>query len=447
MSTRDEVDSLNLPGEKSKALFALREKYVARGLYNVTPLFVEEAKGAIIKDVDGNSLIDFAGAIGVQNVGHCPDQLVDALKEQLDKFIHTCFHVVPYESYIKLAAKLAELTPGDGDKKVMLANSGAEAVENAVKIARRYTKRPGIISFEAGFHGRTLMTMSLTSKVKPYKIGFGPFAPETYQVPYAYCYRCAFGGTYPDCGFQCVENMERFFTSEVAAENVAAVIAEPIQGEGGFIVPPKGYFKAIKEVCAKYDILFIADEIQTGFGRTGRLFAMEHFQVVPDLMTISKSMAAGIPISGVVGKGEIMDAPGPGEIGGTFGGSPLGCVAALQVLDILEKQNLVERAKDIGEIVQQRFKEMQEKYEVIGDVRCLGAMCGIELVKDRVSKEPAKELTSQIVTKCWQNGVVVLSAGLFSNVVRILPPLVASDEELTKGLDIIDKVIGELTRV
>jgi 4-aminobutyrate aminotransferase/(S)-3-amino-2-methylpropionate transaminase len=440
-----ETTLTSLPGKKSVELFALREKYVARGLYNATPLFVDEAKGALIKDVDGNILIDFAGAIGVQNVGHCPEQLVDALKEQLDKFIHTCFHVVPYEQYVRLAEKLTQVTPGKFAKKVMLANSGAEAVENAVKIARKYTKKPGIISFEAAFHGRTLLTMSLTSKVKPYKFGFGPFAPETYKVPYAYCYRCPFDATYPSCGFACVENLERFFISEVPPENIAAIIAEPVQGEGGFIVPPTGYFKALKEVCDKYGILFIADEIQTGFGRTGKLFAIDHFGVEPDLMTISKSMAAGVPVSGVVGKAEIMDAPAPGEIGGTFGGSPLGCVAALEVLDIIEKQNLLHRAQEIGDIIQQRFRDMQDKYAIIGDVRGLGAMCAMELVKNRATKEPVKELTAKFTKKCWESGLVTLSAGLFSNVVRILPSLVITNDQLLGGLDIIDQVIGELT--
>lgn len=430
-----------LPGKKSQELFALREKYVARGPYNITPLFVEEAKGAIVKDVDGNSLIDFAGAIGVQNVGHRHEQVVEALKKQLDKSIHTCFHVMPYESYVELAAKLVEATPGDMPKKVMFANSGAEAVENVVKIARKYTGRPGLISFEFGFHGRTYMALSLTSKVRPYKEGFGPFVPETYKIPYAYCYRCLFGATYPDCDLQCIKHIDRFFISEVAPENVAAIIAEPVQGEGGFIVPPPDFLKGVKEVCEKHDILFIADEIQSGFGRTGKMFAMEHFGVVPDLMTVSKSMAAGMPLSGIVGRAEVMDAPGPGEVGGTLGGSPLSCVAALEVLKIIEKEKLVERAAKIGEVIKNRFQEMQEKYDVIGDVRGLGAMCAMELVKDKTTKEPAKELTGQIVKQCWENGVVVLSAGLYGNVIRILPPLVISDTELNQGLDIMDKVI------
>ncbi|ABR46922.1 4-aminobutyrate aminotransferase [Alkaliphilus metalliredigens QYMF] len=440
------MSGLIKPGAKSQELMALREKYVARGPYNVTPLFAESAKGARLNDVDGNELIDFAGGIGVINVGHCPEKLVNALKDQLDKFIHTCFHVAPYESYIRLAEKLAQLTPGEAPQKVMLANSGAEAVENAVKIARKYTGKQGIISFDSAFHGRTLMTMSLTSKVRPYKHGFGPFAPETYKVPYANCYRCPYNTSYPECGFACVESIEKFFASEVDPDNVAGIIAEPVQGEGGFVIPPMDYFKEIKGLCDKHGILLIADEIQTGFGRTGKLFAMEHFDVKPDLTTMSKSMAAGIPLSGVVGKAEIMDAPGAGEIGGTFAGTPLGCVASLKVLEIIEEENLLERATYIGGMIEKRFEEMKERYDIIGDVRCLGAMCAMELVKDRVTKEPAKEATGQVVTKCWQNGVIALGAGVLGNVVRILPPLVISEEDLHRGLDIMDRVIGEVNK-
>lgn len=434
------------PGVKSQELAALREEYVARGPYNITPFFAESAKGAVVNDVDGNQLIDFAGAIGVLNVGHSPEKVVEALKEQLDRFIHTCFHVVQYDSYVKLAEKLAKATPGDFKKKVMLANSGAEAVENAVKIARKYTKKTGVVAFESGFHGRTLMTMSLTSKVRPYKYGFGPFAPETYKIPYANCYRCVFGTSYPKCGLACVEHMERFFNSEADPDTIAALIGEPVQGEGGFIVPPKDFFKAVKEVCESKDIVFIADEVQTGFGRTGKLFAMEHFGIAPDITTMSKSMAAGVPLSGVVGKAEIMDAPGPGEIGGTFAGSPLGCVAGLKVLEMIEEEDLLARAVYIGGIIKSRFDEMKDKYKIIGDVRSLGAMCALELVKDRDTKIPAKEATGKIVNKCWERGLIALSAGVFGNVIRILPPLVIEENDLRRGLDIMDEVIAEVNR-
>lgn len=435
---------MTVPGPKSSELLALREKYVARGPYNITSVFIEEAKGAIVKDIDGNSYIDFAGAIGVQNVGHSPDEVVEALKAQVEKFIHPCFHVMQYESYVKLAEQLAGVTPGDYDKKTMFVNSGAEAVENAVKISRKYTGRPAIVSFDCGFHGRTLMTMSLTSKVKPYKFGFGPFAPETYKIPYAYCYRCPFGQSYPGCDLQCAKQVERFFLSEVAPETVAAVIAEPVQGEGGFIVPPKEFIPEIKKTCEKYGIVFIADEIQTGFGRTGKLFAMEHYGVAPDLMTMSKSIAAGVPLSAVTGKAEIMDAPGPGEIGGTFAGSPLGCVASLKVLEIIQRDNLAERASVIGEKMLNRFRAMQEKYSIIGDIRGIGAMVSMELVKDRKTKEPAKDETGRIVSLSWKKGAISLSAGIYGNVIRLLPPLVMTDDQLEQGLDILEECFAEV---
>lgn len=428
-----------VPGPKSQELMKLRQKYVSRGPGNVTPIFIEKAKGAVITDVDGNEYIDFAGGIGVINVGHCPDEVVSAVKEQVEKYIHPCFHVNMYEPYIKLAQKLAEITPGDFAKKSMFANSGAEAVENAVKIARKYTKRMGIVSLECAFHGRTLMTMSLTSKVKPYKFGFGPYAPETYKIPSAYCYRCAFNSTYPECGMHCVEHLDRFFTTEYPAEDIAAIIVEPVQGEGGFIVPPKEFIQGVKKVCEEHGILYISDEVQAGFGRTGKMFAIEHFDVEPDLITMSKSLAAGMPLSAVTGKAEIMDAPNPGEIGGTFGGNPLSCVAALEVINKIEKDNLLERSRQIGERMVGRLKEMQEKYPAIGDIRALGAMVGIELVKDPKTKEPDKELTGKLVKACYENGLIALSAGVFGNVLRFLTPLVITDDQLEEGLDILEK--------
>ncbi|KKM10131.1 4-aminobutyrate aminotransferase [Clostridiales bacterium PH28_bin88] len=431
-----------IPGPKSKELLALREKYVSRGPANTVPVFAEEAKGALVRDVDGNVFIDFAAGIGVINVGHSPRELVDAVKEQAERFLHTCFHVVMYEPYIRLAEKLAEITPGDFPKKTLLVNSGAEAVENAVKFARKYTKRTGIVSFECGFHGRTLMAMTLTSKVKPYKFGFGPFAPDVYKVPSAYCYRCAYGLAYPGCGLKCVDNLERFFVSECPAENIAAVIIEPVQGEGGFIVPPPEFLQGVKKICEKYGIVFIADEVQTGFGRTGKFFAVDNFGVIPDLITMSKSLAAGMPLSAVTGRAEIMDAPNPGEVGGTFGGNPVSCAASLKAIELIEREGLSVRANVLGSRMMNRLKEMHEKYPVIGDVRGLGAMVAVELVKDRGTKEPAKEATSQVIAHCWKNGLIALSAGIYSNVVRILVPLVVTDEQLTMGLDILESAIA-----
>ena len=431
-----------VPGPKSQELMKLRQEYVARGPGNVTPIFIEKAKGAVITDVDGNEYVDFAGGIGVVNVGHCPDEVVSAIKEQAEKFIHPCFHINMYEPYIQLAQKLADITPGEFPKKTMLANSGAEAVENAVKIARKYTKKTGVVSLECAFHGRTLMTMSLTSKVKPYKFGFGPFAPETYKIPSAYCYRCAFNSTYPECGMHCVEHVERFFTTEFPAEEVAALIAEPVQGEGGFIVPPKEFLQGLKKICEDNEIVYISDEVQAGFGRTGKMYAIEHFGIEPDLITMSKSLAGGMPLSAVTGKAEIMDAPNPGEIGGTFGGNPLSCVAALEVIKKIEKENLVNRAEQIGDRMVGRLKEMQEKYPVIGDVRGLGAMVAVELVKDPNTKEPNKELTGQLQKYCYENGLITMSAGVFSNVLRFLTPLVITDDQLDEGLDILENALA-----
>ncbi|GAW93023.1 4-aminobutyrate--2-oxoglutarate transaminase [Calderihabitans maritimus] len=434
-----------IPGPKSRELMELRQQYVARGPFNVTPIFAEAATGALITDVDGNEFIDFAGGIGVINVGHCPDEVVSAVKAQAEKYIHTCFHVAMYEPYVRLAEKLAQITPGDFPKKTMLANSGAEAVENAVKIARKYSKRTGIISLECAFHGRTLMAMTLTSKVKPYKFGFGPFAPDVYKIPSAYCYRCSFNSSYPGCGMHCVERLERFFISEYPAENVAALICEPVQGEGGFIVPPKEFISGIKSICEKYDILFISDEVQTGFARTGRMFAIEHFEVEPDLITMSKSIAAGMPLSAVTGRAEIMDAPAPGEIGGTFGGNPLSCVAALEVINKIERENLTDRAKQIGARKIEKLKAMQEKYPVIGDVRGLGAMVAIELVKNRKTKEPDKETTGKLVVECYRRGLIVMSAGIYGNVLRFLTPLVITDEQLDEGLNILEEAFANVS--
>ena len=429
-------------GKKTQELIELRQKYVARGIGSAFPaMVVDEAKGAVMKDLDGNEFIDFAGGIGVLNVGHRPEEVVKAVKKQMDKLIHTCFGVALYEPYIRLAEKLAEITPGDFPKKTFFANSGAEAVENAVKIARRYTKRKGIISFECAFHGRTHMTMSLTSKVKPYKYTYGPFAPDTYRIPSAYCYRCYFGLEYPSCGMHCLKNIERFFVTECSADQIAAIIIEPVQGEGGFIVPPPEFLPGLREICDKYNILLVADEVQTGFGRTGKMFACENYNVIPDIITTAKSLGAGLPISAVTGRAEVMDAPEPGELGTTYTGNPLSCVAGIEVIKIMKNSNLCERANEIGAIMTKRLKSIQDKYENIGDVRSLGAMVGMELVKDRKTKEPAGELTKQLIAECYKNGLIIINAGIYGNVIRCLAPLVISKEELNKGLDILENSI------
>jgi 4-aminobutyrate aminotransferase/(S)-3-amino-2-methylpropionate transaminase len=433
-----------VPGPKSQELLELRQKYVPRGISYSTQIFVKEAKGAVITDVDGNQFIDFAGGIGVINVGHCHEKVVSAAKEQIDRFIHTSFNVAQYEQYVRLAEKLDEITPGSFPKKTMFANSGAEAVENAIKIARKYTNRPGIIALECAFHGRTLLAMSLTSKVRPYKYGFGPLANDIFKIPSAYCYRCYYGLNYPSCEMQCLKNLERFFVAECAADNVAALIAEPVQGEGGFIVPPPEFLPGLKQICEKHGIVFIMDEIQTGFGRTGKMFASENFGLEPDLMVIAKSLAAGFPLSAVTGRAEIMDAPAPGEIGGTYGGNPVACASALQVIEIMKEEKLPERANWIGTVFTNRLKEMQEKYPVIGDVRGLGAMIAIELVNDQKTREPAKEITSRLTSECYKRGLIFLSAGIFSNVLRFLMPLVITEDELNQAADILEASLKEV---
>ncbi|MFB4168502.1 4-aminobutyrate--2-oxoglutarate transaminase [Virgibacillus sp. JSM 102003] len=430
-----------LPGPKAKKLLDRRHDVVPQGVGYGVPTFVEKAKGALLQDVDGNHFIDLAGAIGCINVGHSHDTVVSALHDQVDRYIHTGFNVMMYDPYIEFAEKIAALAPGYSKKKVMFLNSGAEAVENAVKIARKYTKRQAVVSFSGGFHGRTLMTMSLTGKVRPFKYEYGPFAPEVYHAPYPYNYRRPESMNEEEYTDYLLEQVESFFISEVDPSQVAAFIMEPVQGESGFIIPSKKFVQGIYKICKQHGILFIADEIQTGFGRTGKYFGMEHFEVEPDLTAISKSMAAGLPISGVIGREEVMDSAKPGELGGTYCGSPLGCRAGLAVLEVMEKENINERADVIGKKVMERFKNMYDRFEEIGEYRGLGAMCALELVKDRDSKEPAKELTGQVLKEAHKRGVIVLKAGVHDNVVRLLMPLVITDEQLDEALNILEESI------
>ncbi|WP_110926651.1 4-aminobutyrate--2-oxoglutarate transaminase [Bacillus massiliglaciei] len=432
-----------LPGSQSEKLLERRNNIVPKGVSYGIPAFVDTAKGALVRDVDGNTFIDFVGAIGTINVGHGHPKVKQAIHDQTERYIHTGFNVVMYEPYIELAEKLAAIAPGSHDKKVMFLNSGAEAVENAVKIARKYTKRPGVISFNRGFHGRTLMTMTMTSKVKPYKYEFGPFAPEVYKAPYPYAYRRPIQVSETEYEDLIIQEFRDCFVNDVAPETIAAVVMEPVQGEGGFIVPSKRFVQAVYEECQKHGILFVSDEIQAGFGRTGKYFGIEHFDVVPDLITVSKSLGAGVPISGVIGRSEVMDAASPGELGGTYAGSPLGCAAALAVLDIIEEEKLNERAEKLGRIVMDRFRQLQTKYSFIGDVRGLGSMCAMELVKDLETKEPNKALTNQIIHEANQRGLLLLSAGAYGNVLRILMPLVITEDQLEEGLDIIEASIKE----
>ncbi|MEK4737512.1 MULTISPECIES: 4-aminobutyrate--2-oxoglutarate transaminase [Bacillus] len=434
-----------LPGSYSQVLQKRYEEAVPTGIYHLTPLYVKEARGAIITDVDGNQFIDFAGGIGMQNVGHCHPKVVRAVQKQAESFIHPCFHVTPYENYITLAEKINEKVPGTSKKKTMFANSGAEAIENAVKIARKVTGRSKIISFERGFHGRTLMTMSLSTKENPYKAGFGPFVSDMHILPYPYYYRAEEGASLEEVDSQVIYQFERFL-EEVSPEQVAAIVMEPVQGEGGFIVPSISFVKRLREICNQCGILMIMDEVQTGFGRTGKWFATEHFYIEPDIMTLSKSIAVGLPLSAIVGRAELMDIPGRGQIGGTFAGSPLSCAAGLAVFEIMEEENLVERAQQIGNRIMSHLHQMQLKYEVIGDVRGIGAMVAMELVTNRITKEPAKELTVKLIEDFWKNGLISIGAGIFDNVLRFLPPLVISNEEIDRGFEIINESFEKLCR-
>jgi 4-aminobutyrate aminotransferase/(S)-3-amino-2-methylpropionate transaminase len=429
------------------SLLKERNAHVPQGPFNTHPIFASKAKGAIITDVEGKEYIDFAGGIGVNNIGHCDEEVLKAIQDQIRNYIHTCFHVVMYEPYIELAKRLNEITPGDFPKKTMFVNSGAEAVENSIKIARHATGRTATITFEDAFHGRTLLALSLTSKMKPYKFGFSPYAPEVYRMPYAYCYRCAFGLEYPSCEIECAYFLKEFFQTHISAEQVAALIVEPVLGEGGFVAPPKEYFKVLHKICLENGIVFIADEIQTGFGRTAKMFAMEHYDVAPDITTIAKSLAGGLPLSAVTGKAELMDHPQMGGLGGTYGGNPVACQAALAVLDQFKKENILSKAEKIGKKVFERFKTFQKQYAIIGDVRGLGAMIGMELVTDRKTKEPATAFTKQLVNRCREKGLLMISAGTHSNIIRPLMPLVITDGQLEKGLSIIEESLSELSSV
>jgi len=431
----------DIPGPKSREWFERRAAAIPQGVANIHRIVTARASGAIIEDVDGNRLIDFATGIAVLNLGHTSPEVVRAAQEQLERDTHTCFHVTANEPYIELAERMNAIVPGDFEKKTMFANSGAEAVENAVKIARKFTGRDAIVTFDHAFHGRTLLAMTLTAKVMPYKQGMGPFAPEVYRLPFPYPYRWPTGP----------ENAARealaYATDEmhkhIGEENIAAVIVEPIQGEGGFIVPAPGFLKGLAEFCAEHGILFIADEIQSGMGRAGRWFAIEDEGVVPDLVASAKSLGGGLPISAVTGRAGIMDSVHVGGLGGTYGGNPVAAAAALAVLDLIEREGLLERSRTVGERIQQRLREMQSRHDVIGDVRGRGMMTAIELVADRGTKEPLDGPTgTKILERCLENGVLILKAGTYDNVIRLLPPITIEESLLEEGLGILDEAIG-----
>ena len=430
----------------NKSIDALRNTVVAKGLSspNAKPVYIASAKGALLYDVEGKEYIDFGGGIGVMNVGHSNPKVVKAIQEQAAKFTHMCFTVIPYEVAVQLCARLCEIVPGRTPKRATLVNSGAEAVENAVKIARYYSKKPGIVALDHAFHGRTLLTMTMTGKAKPYKWGFGPFAPEVYKIANPYCYRCPRGLIYPSCQCACADYLSDFFY-EIPPDMLAAVVVEPVQGEGGFIAPPKEYFPKLEKICKDNGILFIADEIQSGMGRTGgKMFAMEHWGVEPDLTIIAKSLAAGMPLSAVVGRQEIMDSVHPGGIGGTYGGNPVSCAAALAVLEVFEEEKLLERGERLGEKLRRYFMDLKSRHELIGDVRGLGPMLALELVKDRTSKEPASVETAAVVKYAIEKGLNLLSCGDYGNVIRTIMPLVITDQQLEKAVSILDDALTSL---
>ena len=416
-----------IPGPRSREILERKERVVADPLSVFLPVVVDEARGATLTDVDGNTFIDFTGGVGCLNVGHSHPQVVAAAQEQLARFSHTDFTIVPYEVYVTLAERLCELAPVQNAKAAFF-NAGAEAIENAVKFSRAYTKRPAVIGFEGGFHGRTLLAVSLTSKTHPYKAGLGPFAPEVYRVPFPNAYR----GPSAD---EALAALERALVTQVAAETVAAIVIEPVQGEGGFIVAPPEFLQGVRRLCDEHGIVLVADEVQTGFGRTGRTWGIEHSRVEPDLVTIAKSIAAGLPLSAVVGKAEIMDAPGDSAIGGTYVGNPVAQAAALAVLDVFEEEDINARAAAIGETIQARMLAWQERWDAIGDVRGLGAMLAIELVEDRETKEPAANVASAVVEAAAERGLLLLKCGIYSNCIRVLTPLVISDAELDEALE------------
>jgi 4-aminobutyrate aminotransferase/(S)-3-amino-2-methylpropionate transaminase len=431
----------SIPGPKSEALLERRSAAVSAALGMSIPVMVERAGGGVIVDVDGNSIIDMGAGIAVVNVGNSADRVVKNVKEQVEAFTHTCFMVAPYMGYIEVCEALNELTPGKYAKKSALFNSGAEAVENAVKIARKYTKRPAIVVFEHGYHGRTNLTMAMTAKNMPYKDGFGPFAPEVYRMPMAYPYRWPGG---PEaCERDALEHVIHKIEKEVGAENLAAIVIEPIQGEGGFVVPPKGFLPGLADFAKKVGALFIADEVQTGFARTGQMFASEDEGIEPDLITTAKGIAGGLPLAAVTGRAEIMDSVHISGLGGTYGGSPIACAAALGAIATIKEENLVARAKEMGEVMRSALLAMQEKYNIVGDVRGRGAMQAIELVKPG-SDEPNPEALTSIIKYCQSKGVLILSAGTYGNVIRLLPPLVMPEHLLKEALEILDEAIASV---
>ncbi|MBA3551804.1 MAG: aspartate aminotransferase family protein [Actinobacteria bacterium] len=431
----------DIPGPRSAAVLERKSRVVCDALDIHVPAVIDHGSGARVTDIDGNTMLDFSGGLGCQLVGYSHPRVVEAVRRQAEKVSHTDFSVIPYEEYVELAERLVSLT-GGGDRKVALFNSGAEAVENAVKFARAATGRPAIVCFEGGFSGRTLLAMTLTSRHKPYKQGFGPFAPEVYRLPYAYPYR----SSDPDRAAElALEALERAFVTVVDPASVAAAVVEPIQGEGGFVVPPAEFLHGLASLCRRHGILVVADEIQTGCGRTGSFLASDALGFKPDIVLLAKALASGYPLSAVIGPREVMDAPGPSAIGGTYVGNPVACAAANAVLTVIEEEGLLERAEKVGKAIRTRWEAVAEDVPEVGDIRGLGAMIGVEFVSDRTTKTPNEEFLGNFVRRAMSRGAITVSCGLYHNVLRYLLPLVISDAELEEGLDIMDQTARELS--
>jgi len=421
-------------------LMQRRKAAVAQGVGNIHGIFAERAKNAELWDVEGKRYIDFAGGIGVLNTGHCHPRVIAAVEAQMKRFTHTCFHVAPYEPYVALAERLNALAPGNQEKKTLLVNTGAEAVENAVKVARVYTKRTAVVAFAGGFHGRTLLALGLTGKVDPYKRGFGPMPGEIFHLPFP---NALHGVSVEDA----LHALDQLVKSDLEPERIAAIIIEPVQGEGGFYIAPPAFLQALRGFCDNHGVLLISDEVQAGNARTGKMFAIEHSNVVPDIITTAKSLAGGFPLAAVIGRAEVMDAVGPGGLGGTYGGNPLACAAAIAVLDVIEEEDLLKRSLDLGERITGRFKRMAQRLACIGDVRGLGGMVAIELFKDKARAQPDADLTKAVVTRAAEQGLILLSCGTYANVIRVLVPLTASDAEVDEGLDIIEQSLDALAGI
>jgi len=426
-----------IPGPRTKEILERKERVVAEPLSIYLPVVIQEGRGATVTDVDGNTFIDFSGGVGCLNVGHAHPRVIAAAQEQMAKFSHTDFTIVPYEVYVELSERLLELTPISGEKRAAFFNAGTEAVENSIKFARSYTKRTAVICFEGAFHGRTLLSMTMTSKTHPYKAGLGPFAPEVYRVPFPHSYR---GPDVPTA----LAALERALLTQVAAETVAAIVIEPVLGEGGFVVAPPEFLQGVRAICDRHGIVLVVDEVQTGFGRTGKMWAIEHAGVEPDLMTMAKSIAGGLPLSAVVGKAEIMNAPPDSAIGGTYVGNPVAQAAAVAVLDVFAEEELVERAAALGDQIRSRMDSWKDRFDQVGDVRGLGMMLAIELVRDRATQEPAPDLAAAVTEEACRNGLLLLLSGIYGNCIRVLAPLVMSDAELDEALDVWEEALSSV---